>query len=122
MSAKFRNFGRARPTTRRSGSEALAAAAGFGCVGIVEAQPPGQAILHEVEGRALDVRQACRIDNDLRRLRPHDSHAGILRRSVRYWTIPDYPIVLLHPEQRSHSILNRITPRGNAATPHVIPS
>src|SRR5688572_12488352 len=58
------NFGRARATARCSGSETLAAAAGLGCIGIMEAQPPSEAFVHEIEGSALNVRQARRVDNN----------------------------------------------------------
>src|SRR5688572_12972673 len=45
-------------------AEALAAAAALAHVRVVVAQPPRQALLHEVDARALHVGQAERIDHD----------------------------------------------------------
>src|SRR6478736_9540565 len=45
-------------------SKAFAAAAGLGCIRIVEAQAPREPILHHVERRALDMGKAGPIDGD----------------------------------------------------------
>src|SRR5688572_9961361 len=71
MRARLRKTGRSGLT---SYAEALAAAAALGHVGIIVAQPPREAFLHQVDARALHVGQAQRID--------HEAHAAAFETAV----------------------------------------
>ena len=96
-------------TTEQTGEnalrgEAFAAAAGLGCIRIVEAQAPRKPVLHYVESRALDMGKAGRIDGNADAVVLEDD----VLRSDRFCMIHPVPVT------RAARGLNR-KPHGHSA-------